>query len=151
MELSCLHFLSYSVFYKLLCRNSDAGCTLLQQQFYSCQGMKFTEIMSVNEFEGCVRCWTCKSSGIDRFFEGNAERQLHENSMHSSIYQHKNYTRKGTTSDFAIDCGSSFRKNGKLLYFFLSFYMNFNASDLQKCVIFKSTEIKDSFHKILLQ
>ena len=31
-----------------------------------------------------VRCWTCKANGIDRFFIGNEERQLHESALHDS-------------------------------------------------------------------
>ena len=42
--------------------------------------------MSSYSFDKRVRCWTCKANGIDRSFEGGAERQLHESTMHASRF-----------------------------------------------------------------
>lgn len=39
-----------------------------------------------NDADEHVRCWTCKSKGIDRFFNGDYERQLHESTLHESRY-----------------------------------------------------------------
>ena len=73
--------------------------------------------MSVYERKGFVRCWTCKSNGVDRFFRGNAERQLHEKSMHASIYQNESYMKKSKSfdsiSDVSSNLGSFFRDDCK--------------------------------------
>ena len=40
-------------------------------------------IMTSLDIDRRVRCWTCKTNGVDRFFSGKDERQLHENAMHN--------------------------------------------------------------------
>jgi len=51
-----------------------------------------------------VRCWTCKSNGVDVFFGGVEERQVHEHTMHASLYQKANsYTRNTISIELILD------------------------------------------------
>ena len=67
-----------------------------------------------------MRCWTCKTNGIDIYFDGAAERQLHEKAMHKSPPNQNNciangckYTchHQGFTSGYAPS-GSQLGQNG---------------------------------------
>ena len=79
--------------------------------------------MSSYSIDRRVRCWTCKTNGIDRFFDGNAERQLHDDRMHAERASSENLTMKNTSyrsfgssassSRFASAFGSKLGEHGK--------------------------------------
>ena len=50
--------------------------------------------MSRYSFDKRVRCWTCKANGVDRFFDGNAERLLHESKIHAPRILAENLAKK---------------------------------------------------------
>lgn len=64
-----------------------------------------------------VRCWTCKSNGVDVFFGGVEERQVHEHTMHASLYQKANsYTRNTISIELILDSYGYFLRGYRKLY-----------------------------------
>ena len=83
-----------------------------------------------------VRCWTCKSNGVDIFFGGVEERQVHEHSMHASLYQKGNsYTRNTILIELILDSSGYFLKGYRKLLKYIFYVFWKTAENLFHCIL----------------